>query len=534
MFTFSRRDTGLFIAAVTVAATVACGGSVNPTAPTFVTQGSGSSFLSGQSFSVVDGTLLQGGQLSSEAAGGSTVSAAVASGVTVTVVGTNITVITDGSGKFHLKNVPSGDVQLLFQGSGISATITLKSVGSSQHVKIKVVVQSTTAQVVEDERDEFDEAEGIVDAVDSLGSTFTLVGGPTIGVDNSTWWDTGGDLKSFDDLVSAHERGQRIEVEARVMTTEAGTLLAIVLKAETEEEENEIEVEGFVRSVDRVGRSLTLVDGTIVRVDDETRFDDDGLSDLIAIADAVDGGAMVKVEVEGSLQDDLSILASKIKAEVDDLELEIKPDEWRVDWATGSSSGSGDDTVEARIEGGRFAEIDPNSITMEGPDGVIRPVATDPEDKRFEAEFLKSDAIGIVASLPVGTKVTITVRGTFITDGTLWELTDEIEIEEPDDDDALEVDIANAIDGVRDLIEEIDELEEDGVLGAGNANALRSKLENVIKSLEKGNVTPAINQLGAFINQVESFVKTGKLPEEKGNKLIEKAEKIIKELQGND
>lgn len=63
-------------------------------------------------------------------------------------------------------------------------------------------------------------------------------------------------------------------------------------------------------------------------------------------------------------------------------------------------------------------------------------------------------------------------------------------------------------------------------LNNGNANALISKLENAKKDLEKGHITAACNKLGAFINQVEAFIQSGKLTPAQGQPLIDCAEMI--------
>ncbi len=67
-------------------------------------------------------------------------------------------------------------------------------------------------------------------------------------------------------------------------------------------------------------------------------------------------------------------------------------------------------------------------------------------------------------------------------------------------------------------------------LPEGIQNSLTSKLSNVIKSLEKGQTNAAINQLNAFINEVQA--QSGKkLTSEQANMLILEATKIIKRCQ---
>jgi len=78
-----------------------------------------------------------------------------------------------------------------------------------------------------------------------------------------------------------------------------------------------------------------------------------------------------------------------------------------------------------------------------------------------------------------------------------------------------------------DLIGTIETMVDEGLLGVGNGNALISKINNAIKSLDKGNTNAVSGQLGAFINEVEAFVDNGKFTEEQGQTLITVAENGI-------
>ena len=65
-----------------------------------------------------------------------------------------------------------------------------------------------------------------------------------------------------------------------------------------------------------------------------------------------------------------------------------------------------------------------------------------------------------------------------------------------------------------DLIAAIEGLVADGTLNSGNGNALISKIENTIKSIEKGNTNAVSGQLGSFINSTEALVNNGTLTED--------------------
>ena len=78
------------------------------------------------------------------------------------------------------------------------------------------------------------------------------------------------------------------------------------------------------------------------------------------------------------------------------------------------------------------------------------------------------------------------------------------------------------IDRINDIIEDI----EDMGLPKGIENSLISKLENTIKSIEKGQYTDAVNKLKAFIHQVDAL-KGKKLTETQADKLNGAANWII-------
>jgi probable HAF family extracellular repeat protein len=70
-------------------------------------------------------------------------------------------------------------------------------------------------------------------------------------------------------------------------------------------------------------------------------------------------------------------------------------------------------------------------------------------------------------------------------------------------------------------------LVDDGVLNSGSANALIQKLDNAARQLDAGKTNVVCAQMEAFINQVETLVRTGKLTEELGAELIGAANSII-------
>jgi hypothetical protein len=78
-----------------------------------------------------------------------------------------------------------------------------------------------------------------------------------------------------------------------------------------------------------------------------------------------------------------------------------------------------------------------------------------------------------------------------------------------------------------DLIEDVEDLFDDGTLNNGQANSLIAKLN---ASLKANNVNTAVNIMEAFINAVESFVSEGVLTPAQGADLINAANNIIMTL----
>jgi hypothetical protein len=77
------------------------------------------------------------------------------------------------------------------------------------------------------------------------------------------------------------------------------------------------------------------------------------------------------------------------------------------------------------------------------------------------------------------------------------------------------------------LLNDIETLLDAGTLTQNQAVGLSDKLEAAIVKLDFGNTRPARNQLSAFINQVNAFVRARKLTPEEGQALIDAANAIL-------
>jgi hypothetical protein len=72
--------------------------------------------------------------------------------VTVTVVGTSISTTVDRSGRFELTDVPTGDVQLNFKGTGLDATLTVKGVQTGDLIDITVRLTDNSIRIEAERR----------------------------------------------------------------------------------------------------------------------------------------------------------------------------------------------------------------------------------------------------------------------------------------------------------------------------------------------------------------------------------------------
>jgi hypothetical protein len=104
----------------------------------------------------------------------------------VTVVGTEITAPVNPNGTFTLTNVPAGDIQLQFSGTGTEASLTVTGVNGGDELRITVEVSGNTATLKSVTRkDKLNKVE-IEGAIVSGACTSFIVNGTTITTDAAT------------------------------------------------------------------------------------------------------------------------------------------------------------------------------------------------------------------------------------------------------------------------------------------------------------------------------------------------------------
>jgi peptide/nickel transport system substrate-binding protein len=77
------------------------------------------------------------------------------------------------------------------------------------------------------------------------------------------------------------------------------------------------------------------------------------------------------------------------------------------------------------------------------------------------------------------------------------------------------------------IITDIEDLVNNGVLRAGAAKSLTKKLVSAIDLMDRGNQHAASQKLNDFIDQVNSLIRSGRLPVEEGQELIALAQEVI-------
>jgi hypothetical protein len=223
-------------------------------------------------------------------------------GMTVSVVGTNVTAQVNAAGRFALLNVPPGNADLRFNAPGVLASISLLDLQAGQTIELTVTVSDTIATVESDRRSlgREEQVEGRVESLPPTTAALSLVvAGRTVTTDGSTTFYVGGAPAGFSSL----EVGQRVHVKGQ---TNAGSLLARTIDIQNTNTTIGVNLNGTVSAFTGTAAAFQFqVDGRLVKGDALTEFY--GNSRFL---DLVNGG---RVEVKG-LQRDGFVYAQRIHA----------------------------------------------------------------------------------------------------------------------------------------------------------------------------------------------------------------------------
>jgi hypothetical protein len=121
----------------------ACGGSATSPSSSSSSESSGSTIV---------GIVSGGAAASAMSAGAGPTTDTALTGLTVTVVGTNLSSTVDSQGRFELTSVPSGNVRLQFRDATVNATVQISNVGSDDLIQIRVTVSGSGVTLVGEDR----------------------------------------------------------------------------------------------------------------------------------------------------------------------------------------------------------------------------------------------------------------------------------------------------------------------------------------------------------------------------------------------
>ena len=277
--------------------TTACGGrGGSPTAPSGTNANGAGAMITGS---------VQGAAGAMTAAG----SGAALTGVTVTVVGTNISTAVDAGGRFTLTNVPVGTVQLQLTGGGANATVTISTVEASQTIDVVVAVSGSSASVESEVRSGTGEAqlEGRIESLPPTMPSLTFkAAGRTVRTDGSTRFVEGGTTRAFADLGI----GMRIHAKGS-LTGDSFTATEVRLQNSNNVQ---VTVNGAIDTVTGTASAFEFKIGSrVIKGDALTVFFGDGNSPD-SFASLKDG---VRVEVKGEQRDGF-VYATRIHVNDDD------------------------------------------------------------------------------------------------------------------------------------------------------------------------------------------------------------------------
>jgi hypothetical protein len=240
-----------------------------------------------------------------------------AGSLSVSIAGSPVTTTVDGSGRFTLQNVPSGDQTLVFSGSGVNARLAITGVGDHEMIQVSVNLSGSTADLDEDEREGADhhgELEGRLASINAAAGTF-VVRGVTVTVPAGTPVHHGSTAVALSALVV----GERVHVKGTMTAATAMTASDVEVQNEQAtpgngngngdddqggDDHGQVELNGSASGVTGTCPAVTFtLSSTTVTTNASTKFD--GVA-CTALATAG------RLEVKGSKQTNGSVLATKV------------------------------------------------------------------------------------------------------------------------------------------------------------------------------------------------------------------------------
>ena len=293
---------------------VACGGSSTPTGPDSSGNASGATITGHVGGSSTSMTAASAGQSMP--------------GLVVTVAGTSITSGLDAAGRFTLRGVPSGDIQLQFSGP-VSATITISGVQSTESITLVLAVSSSSVTIQSQGRSvgREEQLEGLVESLPpSMPAGSFKVAGRTVKTTATTEIRHGNITRTLGDF----RVGYRVHVKGQ---TEGTDLVASTIFLQNTNEagdtnddddgdgqDSSASIHGKVNAMSGGVPNLTLTVGTtIVRTSSGTEVKRRG---DVQTLDEIEMGQ--DVHVIGVRQSDGSIDARRIELRDDETGAQVE------------------------------------------------------------------------------------------------------------------------------------------------------------------------------------------------------------------
>jgi hypothetical protein len=257
--------------------------------------------------------------------------ASPAAGMTVSVVGTDLSAPVTASNDFALQGVPRGPLALRFTGGGLDAALDLAPVESaSENIEIAVSVAASSVILESERRSTGDELqlEGRVESLPPTTAAGTLVvAGQEVVTTAETRFLLRGSPAAFADLLV----GVRVHVKGQ---PEGSSLLASVIDIQNTRAELPVNINGIIQNLSGPAAGFELtIEGRLVRGDADTEFFGGS-----AFADLANGK---RAEVKG-LQQDGFVYASRLHVNDEGEDEEDSEESASIEGVLESLTGSGD------------------------------------------------------------------------------------------------------------------------------------------------------------------------------------------------
>ena len=168
------------------------------------------------------------------------------------------------------------------------------------------------------EEDEFD---GFVESANNSENRFTLFNGETFLLTSESEISLTGDLISLDEVEAVIENNVRVSASGLYVTDEAGSKLVQTVEFNFEQED--VEFDNKITSVQVSDNTLTLSNGLVLLLTDDSVIDEDGhLNNLDDVELALENGNSVKASGEFQPQTDGTKIVLSIEFNYDDQDFE--------------------------------------------------------------------------------------------------------------------------------------------------------------------------------------------------------------------